>query len=125
MAYVSKNYAHNPNARRGTWVGAAPYYGECVSYVKAVTPGLPSTAHWGKGELVKGNAAIVSGTVIATFNAAGHYHGHAAIYVSQDKQGVSVWDQWIVAPPKAIGPRVLRFGAHGQSNNGDDFYVVQ
>jgi|ERR1039458_7084536 hypothetical protein len=129
MAYVSTNYDHNPNAHRGQWVGAAPNYGQCVSYVEAVVPEVPRpTSRWGKGPLVKGTAGILPGTVIATFNASGHYEGHAAIYVSQELRGpisgINVWDQWIIPPPKAIGPRMLRFGARGHSNNGDNFYVV-
>lgn len=128
MAFISVNYDHNPAAHFGQWVGTPPYYGECVSYVKSVVPSLPATSHWRKGPLVKGNLAILKGTVIATFNADGHYHGHAAIYESQELRGpvagINVVDQWITPPPKPIGRRMLRFGAHGNSNNGDNFYVV-
>ncbi len=125
MPYVSQNYDHNPDAPMGTWVGAAPYYGECVSYVKAVTPGLPQTSLWKKGAAVKGNTTIVAGTVIATFNATGHYFGHAAIYESQTAAGVNVVDQWIVQPAQPIHRRTLRFGSAGYVNNGDNFFVVE
>lgn len=124
MAYVSQNYDHNPAAPLGTWVGSAPYYGQCVSYVKAVVPGLPQTKLWRKGQPVKGNAHILAGTVIATFGKDGLYQGHAAIYESQTKDGLSVIDQWITPPAQPIHRRLLRFGAHGNSNNGDNFYVV-
>jgi hypothetical protein len=68
----------------------------------------------------------LAGTVIATFNAAGTYEGHAAIYVSQTSDGVNVYDQYVTPPsPKAVGPRTLRWGAPGNSNNGDKFYVVE
>lgn len=145
MAYISSNYANNPNAPVGTWTcsptsslgpfNSAPsgtnttgnnLCGQCVSYVKKVCPALPSTANWTKGAAVKGNTSIVPGTVIATFDDSGHYHGHAAIYVGQTPIGINVYDQYVTPPsPKAIGPRTLRWGAHGNSNNGDKFYVVE
>jgi hypothetical protein len=37
-------------------------------------------------------ADVSAGTAIATFPN-GVYHGHAAIYISQDRQGIQVWDQ--------------------------------
>lgn len=57
----------------------------------------------------------------------GKYEGHAAIYVKQDpKAGITVYDQYISGKsPKTIGLRILRWGAHGKSNNGDLFYVVE
>jgi hypothetical protein len=126
MPYISSNYDNNPNAKEGKWVSyLGGEQGQCVSYVKVVTPGLPQTSKWKKGALVRGLATVKAGTVIATFDAKGHYHGHAAIYVSQDEDGILVWDQYITPPnPKPIGSRTLRFGAHGNSNNGDKFYVV-
>jgi hypothetical protein len=127
MAYISQNYASNPKAPidRNVWVGEAPYYGQCVSYVKFVTPGLPQTSMWRRGLPVKGNRNIVRGTVIATFNAHGQFSGHAAIYESRTPQGIKVVDQWITPPPQPIHRRLLMFGAHGNSNNGDNFYVVE
>jgi len=144
MAYVSVNYLSNPKAPVGKWACAptsqvAPLdraptetqskapdlCGQCVSYVKQVCLSLPATANWKKGVAVKGAKNITAGTVIATFNAANKYEGHAAIYVSQNKDGISVYDQWRTPPnPKAVGPRLLRWGAAGNSNNGDLFYVV-
>ena len=39
---------------------------------------------------------------------------------------VLVYDQYVTPPsPKATGPRVLRWGAHVRSNNGDNFYVAE
>lgn len=145
MAYLSTNYANNPKAPIGKWTcaptsGLPPFAqapsgtntkgtdlcGQCVSYVKKVCPTLPATGSWKKGASVRNNAKISSGTVIATFNAAGKYEGHAAIYVSQSAAGISIYDQYVTpSSPKAIGPRMLRWGAHGNSNNGDHFYVVE
>ncbi len=145
MPYIAMNYKSNPKAPVGQWVcapssGLAPFpevpdtgktkggnlCGQCVSYVKTVCPTLPLTFAWRKGVAVKNNSKILPGTVIATFNDLGKYEGHAAIYVSQDSIGIQVYDQYITPPsPKAIGPRVLRWNAHGNSNNGDKFYVVE
>jgi hypothetical protein len=125
MPYVSANYDHNPAAPMGTWVGASPYHGECVSYVKAVIPGLPATPAWQKGRPVRNDLTIEKGTLIATFNAQNHYFGHAAIYEDQTPQGINVVDQWIVPPPQPIHRRLIRFGGHGLANNGDNFFVVE
>lgn len=144
MAYVSANYATNSNAPVNKWTCAptsnsqpfaqapsgaitkgADLCGQCVSYVKRVCPTLPQTHAWTKGAAVRNNAQIAAGSVIATFNAVEKYEGHAAIYVSQSPTGISVHDQYVTPPnPKAVGPRILRWGAHGNSNNGDMFYVV-
>jgi hypothetical protein len=145
MAYVSTDYANNPKAPIGKWTcsptcSLEPFSqvptgddtkgtklcGQCVSYVKKVYPGLPPTGSWTKGAPVKDNKKILAGTVIATFNASGKYFGHAAIYVSQSADGILVYDQYVTAPnPKAAGQRVLRWKALGNSNNGDNFYVVE
>ena len=145
MAYVSMNYMSNPKAPIGKWVCAptsslGPFAeapsgnqtkgtdlcGQCVSYVKKVCPSLPATGMWKKGGPVKTAKNVSLGTVIATFNASGKYEGHAAIYAGQTPAGINVYDKWVTAPsPKAIGPRLLRWGAHGNSNNGDNFYVVE
>lgn len=146
MAYVSTNYMNNAAAPVGKWTCAPtssqPLFkevpptgksnypdlcGQCVSYVKKVCPALPATPSWTKGLPVKGNKNIRPGTVIATFNVHGKFEGHTAIYVSQSATiGISVYDQYVTPPtPKAVGPRTLRWGAHGQSNNGDNFYVVE
>jgi len=145
MPYVSSNYATNANAPVGKWVctrtsslgpyAAHPaaderhdpdYCGQCVSYVTTVCPTIPvNTGSWSKGVPVKGNTTIAAGTAIATFNASGTYVGHAAIYVSQDKVGIQVYDQWITGAGKAVGPRTLRWGGAGVSNNGDGFHVVE
>jgi hypothetical protein len=143
MAYVSTGYETNPDApialkdKNDEWIhpkwvsvpdpspGESSEYGQCVSYVRFVTKDLPKAKYWKQGKPVKGNKEIGKGTVIATFNKEKHYHGHAAIYESQsEKVGIAVVDQWITPPAKPISRRVLRWGALGNSNNGDHFYVV-
>jgi hypothetical protein len=146
VPYISFNYANNPNAPVEKWTcaptsGLAPFTqvptgddtkgtklcGQCISYVKQVCPDLPQTSDWEKGSPVKGNKQIQPGTVIATFNQSGDYEGHAAIYIKQDpKDGITVYDQYVTPPsPKPVRLRMLRWGAHGRSNNGDNFYVVE
>lgn len=145
MPYVSKNYLKHPDAPVGQWAcapssshgpydttppgdmtsGPANYCGQCVSYVKTVCPTLPArTTDWKKGAAVKDNTDIVTGTVIATFNDKDKYLGHAAIYVDQGAAGITVYDQWVTGKPKPIGSRVLKWGAPGLVNNGDNYYVV-
>ncbi|HET8687377.1 MAG TPA: BPSL0067 family protein [Methanosarcina sp.] len=145
MPYIASNYATNKNAPAGMWTCAptsrlGPFStvptqdqtrgtdlcGQCVSYVKKVCPSLPNTGAWRKGSQVKTTDNLSPGTVIATFNASGHYQGHAAIFVSKTAQGIMVYDQYVTPPsPKPVGQRLLRWGAHGNSNNGDNFYVVE
>ncbi len=145
MAYISSNYLTNPKAPLGSWVctrtsPSGPYNttppiatthgpnfcGQCVSFVTTVCPTIPiSTLTWKKGVQVKGAASILPGTAIATFDKDGRYSGHAAIFESQSSFGINVVDQWVTPPAKAIHQRMLRFGAHGNSNNGDNFYVIE
>lgn len=144
MSYISTNYINNSEAPIGKWACAPsssldPFSeppsgdattggdlcGQCVSYVKTVCRSLPATELWRKGAPVKNNIAIVAGTVIATFNASNKYEGHAAIYVSQSSDGINVYDQYITSMhPKAVGPRLLKWGAQGNSNNGENFCIV-
>ena len=146
MAYVAANYKNNPAAPVGSYVCAptsrtlpskqvpdkdktkgTDLCGQCVSYVKRVCPGLPATTLWKKGAAVKGNKDIVVGTVIATFNAHDKYEGHAAIFVRQNElTGIEVFDQYVTPPnPRPVGSRTLRWGGHGRSNDGNQFYVVE
>jgi hypothetical protein len=150
VAYVSLDYFKNSKAPQDKWVGVSDsvffsgglddykensYYGECVTYVKAVTPDLTltQTKNWDGKTLVKGNKDIVAGTAIATFNGGAYtgHENHAAIYVSQDEKGIYVWDQWWDRknkPPKnvkAIGLHLIRFGGSKPVNDGDDFYIIQ
>lgn len=140
--YVATDYATNPKAPVGQWccaptstLGPFPakptantespnYCGQCVSYVKVLCPTMPATTQWSPGDLVKTSTTIAEGTVIANFDSANKYMGHAAIYVSKDSAGINVYDQWVSGAGKAIGPRKLTYGGAGSSNNGDLFYVV-
>jgi energy-converting hydrogenase Eha subunit F len=91
-----------------------------------VCPTLPvGTNAWVRGDPVKGNKDIRAGTAIATFDKGGRYTGHAAIYESQTPKHLNVIDQWVTPPAKAIHKRKLIFGAHGNSNNGDNFFIIE
>ena len=145
MPYVSTNYTNNPVAPAGKWTCAPgselgpfedvptgaktkgpDFCGQCVSYVKRVCPTLPATGAWKRGAPVKDNTKLLPGTVIATFDASGKYEGHAAIYEFQSPAGINVYDQYIYGKaPKSVGPRLLRWGAPLDVNNGDKYYVVE
>jgi hypothetical protein len=119
MAFVSTTFRN--------YNGQAVGDGECVAYVKA-TARAPATSQWRRGKIVKGAMDIAEGTAIATFDPKGHYENvsgksHAAIYVSQDANGIQVYDQWRAHP---VAMRTIRFNnpGHGGSNDGDAFYVI-
>ena len=89
------------------YVGQVVGDGHCVSLIKRCAQ-APLTSFWRPGARVK-DARPRPGTIIATFengrypNRTGH---HAAIYISQDAQGIWVWDQWIGTP---VHKRLIRF----------------
>lgn len=120
MAYVSSS----PESYEGKKVGN----GECVAFVQDAAR-APTTALWKKGVAVRGNLSLRKGTAIATFDAHGRYTNlstgnHAAIYVSQNAQGIWVYDQW--RSQGAVRKRLIRFrgGAGSPSNDGDAFSVI-
>ena len=150
MAYVSADYKNNAKAPKNKFVGvsgsfffsgslsdwkAGTSYGECVTYVKAVTPdlALKQTKSWKKGDQVKGNSSIVEGTVVATFTGGGYtgHENHAGIYEKQDASGIYVWDQYwdhkhkTPTNAKAVGQRLIRFGGPNPVNDGNAYFVVE
>lgn len=145
MPFVSINYSNNANAPAGKWVctrtstlgpysshpqdstrRGPTYCGQCVSYVTTVCPTIPGdTRKQKKCVLIKVHKNIADGTAIATFDTTGHYSGHAAIYVSQDDDGIRVYDQWITGTGKAVGSRLIKWNGHGVSNYGAGFYVIE
>lgn len=119
MSYV----AADPDAEVGAVVGD----GHCVSYVKHAA-GCPLTPSWRSGAKAR-TGKIVRGTAIATFQNGvyGNFtdgRSHAAIYLSQTRDGLVVYDQWHGQP---VHQRVIRFKA-GQGdarNDGDAFTVIE
>jgi hypothetical protein len=104
---------------------------ECVEFVRQAT-GAPQTGSWKKGKKVgDANAGeIARGTAIATFDANGRYPTdalgqHAAVYLSHDKNGIVVLDQW--NSQGEVKERTIRFGRPAgtrRSNDASTFYVI-
>jgi hypothetical protein len=109
--------------------------GACARLVQVYAK-APEAASWKEGEVVKGSKTIVKGTAIATF-VNGVYPNkstgnHAALYISQDANGIKVMDQWKGDSKPKVSSRVLRFkgkktdGTYvDPSNNGDAFSVIK
>lgn len=145
MPFVSLNYKTHPDVPLNHWVctrtsrlgpsrahpapaqrGTPDFCGQCVSYVTTVCPTLSvRTADWVRGAPVKGNKAIAEGTAIATFDEHGRYKGHAAIYVSQDEEKMTVFDQWITGAAKPVGSREIGWYGTKVSNYGAGYYVIE
>ncbi len=92
-----------PSKYKGKVIGD----GHCVSLIKQCS-GAPSTRHWRPGSQVLSLEKLAAGTVIATFkgNTYPNVSGwHAAIYISHDKDGILVWDQW---KGKRVHKRLIR-----------------
>jgi hypothetical protein len=119
--------AARPEAFEGMVIGE----GYCVDFVTAAA-GVPRTARWQEGAQVRGNPDIARGTAIATFEADGSYTSesgnHAAIYLSQDDDGIWVYDQWRGQP---VHKRLIPFEGGGgakwgsKSNDGKRFAVIE
>lgn len=105
--------------------GKGNFKGECVSLVKKYSS-APRTVDWIMGATVRGNTKIKEGTVIATFFDGKKYKGHAAFYISQDGDGITVVDQY--AGLQKIQLRKIRFKGKTTVkdgvNDGDSYSVV-
>lgn len=107
-------------------VGPPTGSGQCVAFVQSCA-GAPHHSQWKRGRRVKGDLSIPKGTAIATLDEQGYpnkKHGnHAAIYDSQDKDGIWVYDQWT---GQGVHKRQIRFkgGTGSPSDDGDAFYVI-
>jgi hypothetical protein len=121
MSYIAHDLEHRSTRSA---VGS----GQCVALVQHWA-GAPSTSTWTQGIKVKGNGHLIAkGTVIATF-VDGHYPNHAsgnhaAIFLSEDANGIRVMDQWSGHAPSI---RTIHFhgGIGSASNDGDKFSVVE
>ena len=109
-------------------MGQAVPDGHCVALVRECS-GLPATANWRRGALVKGSL-FETGTCIATFDPNGRYgnhtdgRSHAAILLSENSDGLLVCDQWL---GQVCQQRVIRFrnGSGDAVNDGDKFYSIE
>ncbi len=105
---------------------------ECVEFVRQAT-GAPATPLWKPGIKVAGAkpGQIARGTAIATFDDKGKYPTdtlghHAAIYLRQDANGITVLDQW--NSQGEVKQRTISFNrpkGTKRSNDGETFYVIQ
>ena len=106
--------------------GKGNYKGECVSLVKK-NINIPQTTKWKAGILVRGGQNIKEGTVIATFFDGQSYKGHAAFYLSQDADGITVVEQY--KGLQKIQTRKIRFKGKSDTkdgvNDGDSYSVVE
>ena len=93
---------------------------QCVALLQHYIA-APNTKQWERGDDVLENITILKGTAIATFvdkiyesNKTGN---HAAFYVSQDSNGITIMDQWSndTKKPK-VSSRYLR--KKGKNENG-------
>jgi hypothetical protein len=126
--------------------------GSCVALPQTLVPALGHTSTWRRGDAVAGNKAILSGTVVATFETDGKYHSnnhdnHAAIYISEvtagangeTQTGIKVLDQWTGKSPSTRVMSTTNYATHKKavktkhgvntmyenpSNNGNALFVV-
>lgn len=111
------------------YLGKVVGNGHCMALVQLVDPGVPYSSKLRQGIRVRG-ADLPTGTVIATFNAAGRYanktdgSSHIALLLDQDDAGLRVVDQWVLHP---VAERVIRFkgGAGPACDDGDQYCVVE
>lgn len=108
---------------------------QCVALVQYYA-GVPHTSTWRKGDDVRGNLILSTGTAIATFvdkryqsNASGN---HAAFYIKQDAGGIWIMDQWNSSLKTKVSMRRIPFlgkdkngNYNNPSNNGDAFSVIK
>jgi hypothetical protein len=68
------------------------------------------------GVNVRGNTSIKEGTVIATFFDGKKYNGHAAFYISQDGDGITVVEQY--KGLQRVQLRKIRFKGKSTAKDG-------
>jgi hypothetical protein len=126
LADIRKNYLTDPPT-------TVPD-GQCVAFVEKVAC-APHTGRWNRGTKVAGNVSLAAGAAIATFDPSGRYgnhtdgRSHAAIYVSQTRTGIVVYDQWLGQPVhqrtiRIPDPNAKHVGIIKPVNDGSQFYVI-
>ena len=104
------------------------YWGECVSFAKALSQSIKVTKNWKTGRNVVLSGDVTPGTVIATFDGTDNYDNdqsgnqHTAIFRDYIRNsngqitGIKVWDQNYVSP-KVVGRHDI--------TSATKYYVVQ
>ena len=115
------------------WIGRpSAGTGECVALVQQAT-GAPLTADWRAGALAQGHPGVRAGTAIAVFDENGRYAEHAAIFLSQNANGLHVIDQWNnrgaagITSQHTPSERTLPFNdpRHSLINRGESYRVIE
>ncbi len=109
---------------------------QCVALLQHYAK-LPPTSLWKEGKAVLRNLSLTKGTAIATFiNGKYQDHAtgnHAAFYLGQDANGISVMDQWAndATKPKVSKRYIRKRGKlpDGKyvdpSNNAEAYAVIE
>lgn len=100
--------------------------GHCVSLIKKCAQ-APQTSFWRPGpKVLNFQNQLPIGTIIATFKGSKYPNRvgyHAAIYISHDKEGIWVWDQWRGKP---VHRRLIRtrYDKNATASNSAQAYSV-
>lgn len=114
--------------------------GHCARLVQIAT-GAPQAKFWRRGEKVRGNQRIAYGTAIAIFQLGGTFDeaaisgyvrytnladltAHAALYVRQDANGITVIDQWkgrgkVAFSTYSFTPKLYPI------HDGNNYYIIE
>ena len=100
--------------------------GTCANLVQWF--GCNRVSVWRQGAIVKGNTGITVGTCIATFED-GKYPNrksgnHAAVYLKQDAEGITVHDQWEALSKPIVRKIPFKDNMSNPSNNANCFSVI-
>jgi hypothetical protein len=114
---------HLANRKTLVW---EEYGGTCANLVQWF--GCNRTSIWRQGAIVKGNLGVEIGTCIATFEN-GKYPNkvsgnHAAVYISQNGRGITVYDQWSSLANPISREILFKDDMKDPSNNGNCFSVI-
>jgi hypothetical protein len=117
--------ARDPYVRIGEIVRT----GHCLAHCQAVA-GVPHSSRLRRGERVRDAGEVPIGTVIGTFDAAGHYTNatdgtaHVALLLERTETGLHVIDQWVGKP---VGSRSIHYrGGNGKPvDDGDAYFIVE
>gem|GEM_PF-559816 len=127
------------------YAGSSGYWGECVSFAKALSGSTVQTSKWIRGQNVVFSGNVKPGTVIATFDeiidentkeVTYKYRGHTAIfreYIKDSKSkitGIKVWDQnWVGRPTHKglVGRHNITSGIdkNRTTHFATNYYIVQ
>lgn len=108
------------------------FYGECVSFAKALSKSNVVTGDWKPGVSLFTYNLIAPGTVIATFGGSGGgYYGHTAIFTGEytysngKRDGIMVWDQnYLPNKGKVVARHAIKTSGTTLVTNANNYYTV-